>query len=71
MVYIIFIISRTYLSRANVSRRQYILKFIGEEELLEFIGNVDSSLRDVKISDDENKLYHVIRYLRRYLPLQA
>jgi transcriptional regulator of NAD metabolism len=45
-----------YLSAADVSRGQHILELVREEELLKLIGDVDRSLRDVQVTDDQNEL---------------
>jgi hypothetical protein len=46
----------SYLSAADVSRGQHILELVREEELLKLIGDVDRSLRDVQVTDDQNEL---------------
>jgi len=49
-------VSYAYLSRPDVSRRQHVLHLPWQQKLLELVWNVEGSLGDVQVSDDQGEL---------------
>jgi hypothetical protein len=58
------------LSATDVPRGEHVLELVGQEQFFELVGNVNCTLWDVQVADDEDEL-RAVSGITANLPLRV